>query len=394
MSQQLISRSPDLKRLQDAGYDIDVKSSHLLVRHVPYVNASGEVKLGTLVSKLDLAGDTTSTPSDHVAYFDGDHPCNKDRSEIGKIKHSSSAIDLGEGLLVQRMFSAKPTTGRYEDYYHKMVTYIDIISGPARLIDPQATAQTFPTYEPAEEESVFNYPDTSSSRAGINTATKKLKLGKVGIVGVGGTGSYILDLVAKAPIQEIHLFDGDVFSNHNAFRSPGAPSIDELRSQPKKVAYFHDRYSRMHRRIIPHDCYIDSTNVNQLQEMDFVFLCLDRGGDKQAIVSQMEEWDLPFIDVGMGVQLVDDSLLGILRITCSTVEKRDHVRNNNRIPFSDGDEMNDYSQNIQIADLNALNAALAVVRWKKLFGFYLDLENEHYCAYTIDGNSLINEDNL
>ena len=42
---------------------------------------------------------------------------------------------------------------------------------------------------------MFKYADTASSRAGIAVATAKLEIGKVGIVGVGGSGSYILDLV-------------------------------------------------------------------------------------------------------------------------------------------------------------------------------------------------------
>ncbi len=53
---------------------------------------------------------------------------------------------------------------------------------------------------------------------------------------------------------------------------------------------------------------------------------------------------------------------------------------------------NDYSQNIQIADLNALHAALAVIKWKKLVGFYLDLEKEHFSVYASSDNNLINED--
>ena len=42
--------------------------------------------------------------------------------------------------------------------------------------------------------------------------------------------------------------------------------------------------------------------------------------------------------------------------------------------------------------IDALNAALAVIKWKKLFGFYLDLDDEHHCTYTLDGNMLLNED--
>ena len=30
----------------------------------------------------------------------------------------------------------------------------------------------------------------------------------------------------------------------------------------------------------------------------------------------------------------------------------------------------DYSSNIQVADLNALNAILAIIRWKRYLGFY------------------------
>ena len=68
------------------------------------------------------------------------------------------------------------------------------------------------------------------------------------------------------------------------------------------------------------------------------------------------------------------------------------MKNKSRIPFADGEENNEYSRNIQIAELNALNAAMAVVRWKKLFGFYVDLENEHHSTYTTDGNMMLSSD--
>ena len=52
----------------------------------------------------------------------------------------------------------------------------------------------------------------------------------------------------------------------------------------------------------------------------------------------------------------------------------------------------EYSTNIQIADLNMLNAALAVIKWKKLCGFYQDLEREHNCTYSINVNQLLSEE--
>ncbi len=394
MSQRLISLSPDLKRLRDEGYDIEVRSSYLLIKDVPYVNSNKEIKRGILVSKLTLAGDVTSKPDTHVALFAGDHPCHRDGSEIIKIKHSSGRQVLAGDLAVDHSFSSKPTSGAYMDYYDKMTTYVAIIASPARSINPEVTAQTFPVIESHEEDSVFNYIDTASSRADINVVTRKLEPGKIGIIGLGGTGVYVLDLVAKTPVREIHLFDGDTFFQHNAFRSPGAPSVDELRAKPQKVAYWRDHYSRMRRNIIAHEGYIDASNVDELRTLDFVFLCLDNGPAKRLIIETLEDAGIPFIDVGAGVYLVEESLGGVVRVTTSTVQQRDHVRGKGRISFAEADDKNEYSRNIQIADLNALNAALAVIKWKKLRGFYLDLEKEHHSTYTIDGNTLINDDQL
>ena len=52
----------------------------------------------------------------------------------------------------------------------------------------------------------------------------------------------------------------------------------------------------------------------------------------------------------------------------------------------------EYDRNIQIADLNALNAMLAVIRWKKLFGFYADTGHEHSSAMIVERNKIINDD--
>jgi hypothetical protein len=147
----------------------------------------------------------------------------------------------------------------------------------------------------------------------------------------------------------------------------------------------------MHRNIRSNACKIDQTNVGQLDRADFVFLCVDRGSVKRLIIDRLEERKIPFVDVGMGVNVIDGKLVGVLRVTTSTEERRNHVRERGRIPLVDSVD-DDYATNIQVADLNALNAALAVIKWKKLFGFYADLEQEHHSTYTIDGNTLTNEE--
>jgi hypothetical protein len=394
MSLQLINHSPDLKRLRDQGYNLEIRSGYLLLKDVPYVNAAKQVKLGTIVSKLEMANDTSTPPGDHTVYFAGEYPCMADGAAIEQIRNTTATVELDRDFRVDHRFSAKPQpSGKYEDYYAKMTTYAAILSGPARVIDPSVTAQTYPMIEAKAEESVFKYVDTASSRVEITAVTRKLELSKVAIIGLGGTGSYVLDLLAKTPIKEIHTYDGDSFLQHNAFRSPGAPSGEELGLRLPKVTYFERIYSKMHRGIISHHAYVDASNVEQLRGMVFVFLCLDRGGAKKFIIEKLEEFGIPFVDVGMGVYLSENgSLGGVLRVTTSTSEKREHVRANDRIPLHDGNGNNEYDQNIQIADLNALNAAMAVVKWKKLFGFYQDLDREHHSTYTIDGNHLNNTD--
>lgn len=396
MSQRLVSRNPDLSRLRADGLDISIgKSKHLFISDVPYVNSAKEVKRGVIASVLDLAGETTTRPESHVVFFVGECPCDSNGAPLPGVSQNANQA-LGEGLIPNHQISRKPTTGpnagKYSDYYEKIKTYIAIICSPAQAIDPTTTPFSHPVVVPDEEdESIFNYLDTAATKAGIIMANSKLEHGKLAIVGVGGTGSYVLDLVAKTPVPEIHLFDGDVFLNHNAFRCPGAASLDELSKKQKKVNYLVALYSRIRKNVIPHDCFIDAATVEQLKGMSFVFLCIDKGTGKRLIVERLEEWGIPFIDAGMGIQLGEDNALGgILTATTSTANKRDHFRG--RTAFSDGEGANEYSQNVQIADLNALNAALAVIKWKKLCGYYDDVTKEHYCAYTIRSNRLISED--
>jgi hypothetical protein len=265
----------------------------------------------------------------------------------------------------------------------------NIIAGPAAVLKPGMTPRTF--REPEEEEdSVFNYVETASDRVGIGILTERLVNERVAIICGGGTGGYILDFVAKTPVREIRLFDSDEFLTHNAFRAPGAPSLEELREAPKKVDYLKRIYSRMHRNIVAHDVELGADNLHLLDGVTFAFLSLDAGDAKRLIVEKLEAIGAAFVDVGMGLELDEGSLGGILRVTASTPEKRDHARQ--RISFVGGGAKDIYASNIQVADLNVLNAVLAVVKWKKIRGFYRDLEREHHCTYTTDGNMLINGD--
>lgn len=395
MSHRPIARSPDLKRMRDEEFDISIIGGNLVMRDVPYVTESREVKRGCLVAALQLADDVTAGMADHTVMWTGEYPCDQHGRRIERITHQefpAPGLEIGNGLFARFSFSAKKKLGNefipYVDYYEKMTTYAAILSGPAQALEPGATAQTAPFIPEDTGASVFKYVDTASSRAAIDAVTLKLSVSQIAIIGLGGTGSYVLDLTAKTPATQIHLFDGDHFLQHNAFRSPGAPSGEELASKPFKVDYFAGIYGKMRHGIVPHAVYMTRDGVDELQGFDFVFLCME-GSGKRAIVERLVELGIPFIDVGMGLQLRNGSLTGQLRTTLVTAEGN-HV--GTRIPFAQNDERNEYDTNIQIADLNALNASFAVIRWKRYCGFYADLEREHYAVYAISGNDILNED--
>ena len=390
MSRKLFSRNEDLQRLRENGYFVQiVDEKFLVVRQVPYVNERREVALGTLVTPLELAGDVTRKPvSNHQVFFDGDYPCDASGVKMN-LGGEGARREIGPGLFVRHHFSRKPDGG-YADYHHKMTPYHAMLAAPASVVDPSVKPRQFSAPQDDDPDSVFEYPDTASGRTGTAALAALFSKEIVALIGLGGTGAYTLDKVAKTPVSEIRLFDGDEFLNHNAFRAPGAPTLEELREAPKKVDYFKAIYSRMHRRITAYPVKIGPENVHLLDGVTFAFIAMDDGPEKLAVVEKLESIGASFIDVGMGLTLEDLSLGGILRTTLSTPARRDVVRK--RVSFAPKEAGGIYESNIQVADLNSLNADLAVIKWKKLRGYYRDLENELHSSYTTDGNLLLNCD--
>lgn len=388
MSLKQFVLDPDIKRLQDEGYKIVVQQGHLLV-HIPYLNAGRKVQHGIIVTDLGSSVGVPAPPSNHQVWFTGEFPCYPDGSPIEALRNEGSST-LWPGFTVQYRFSNKPEgVSTFLNYYSKMKHYIRIISDQALAIDPSADSRTFDVISTTEEESVFRYWDTASSRANILPVAAKLAMDKVAIVGLGGTGSYVLDQIAKTPIGEIHLFDGDVFSQHNAFRSPGAASIADLKAKPSKVAYFSRLYSTMRRRVIPHNNYVSDQNVHALSGFDFVFLCVDRGDVRNFIGRFLRDQGVPFIDAGMDILLNREanSLYGSCRSTLVTPAKSDHFEKHVATLGTDDDD-DVYRSNIQVADMNAFNAIMAVMMWKQYCGFYESFYKPHHIIYAVNLNSL------
>jgi hypothetical protein len=381
----LVDRSDDLTRLIEDEYDIEVRDGNLLVHHVPYVNSAGEVEYGILVSDLSTNGERTIQPGRHEVWVVGSVPHDHQGNEVAGIA-DRDRLDYGGGLVACCRLSLKPGGRMPVDYYEKISNYVRVLSGYARGIDPSATHKNFPVRETSPNESVFRYHDAATSRCGLSAVTAKLRLERVAIVGLGGTGSYILDQIAKTPVGEIHLYDDDTLYAHNAFRAPGAAALDELKVEPSKVEYFFRKYDVLHRNIVPHEAKVDETNFAELQPMTFVFLAMDAGAAKRTIIEHLSSWEVPFVDCGMGLHRQENSLRGTVRMTAGVPGRFDHL--DRRISYTDV-AADEYDMNFQTADLNMLNAALAVIRWKKIFGYYVDGRQELNSLFNVAGARLV-----
>ena len=391
MSHALIARSRDLRRLQDEGYTLRiVDQAYLLVDNVPYVTAQGEIDEAVLVMNLTLSNDLTVPPDTHVAHWTGEIPhCANGEKLIALLPEGAGKSSLSASLPPVFQFSAKPAGGAYSDYHHKVTTYVEILGREARQLDPSATAQQWKvSTDHEDDENVFYFADTASARQNTTDLARKLQPERVAIVGAGGTGSYVLDFVAKTWVRELHVFDDDPFLQHNAFRSPGPFTRDEIEGGPIKSTLHAGRYGSMREGIVAHETCIDDTNVGQLGDFDSVFLCMDGHPIKAKILEVCSANDVLLIDVGMGLHRTGESLAGTLRTTAFHAGHRDHAKH--CMDLAGDNAEGEYERNAQLAELNALNAALAVIKWKKARGFYNDLAHELNCEYVIDGNRLMN----
>ncbi|WP_052673787.1 hypothetical protein [Vibrio parahaemolyticus] len=143
----------------------------------------------------------------------------------------------------------------------------------------------------------------------------------------------------------------------------------------------------MHKNIEIVDEFITTENVSILKDCDFVFLSVDSGSARKLLTDYLVEVGIAFIDVGLGIERLeleggDAVLRGSCRVTLATPEKHDHLSKYLVFTDDDPDEAL-YKSNIQVADMNGMNAMLAVGLWKQYKSFYQgECNNPHNMVYT------------
>ncbi len=373
MFRKLVSRNSDLAKLVDRGYAVAFASNCLVVRDVPYIGGSGDLRWGTLVAKLVFVDQEQVTQDDHQVYFAGGHPYQLDGTPVANLGGGASTIQLAGGctdVVVERSFSNKPkAAGRYANFYDKIDTYVGLISAPA-IERFGVSPFTFRASEDEEQQQgPFKFRDTLTSRAQIADLAGLFDNDVVAVIGLGGTGAYLLDGLVKTPVAEVRGFDGDEYHVHNTFRSPGR--VDEAELGRSKADVYRERYDNYRHRLRIEARYVDETSADAFKGVTFAFVCVDKGSARGAIFELLISLGIPFIDVGMGLNRKHGPLNGQLRVTHYSVEDGARMRDRGFAELADtpGDF---YRANIQIGELNAMNACLALIRFKQIRGFYLE----------------------
>ena len=145
MSHAIIESSPDLLRLREEKFDLRIVEGRLVVDGIRCVaTETKDIREGSLIMDLDVAGDRTDKPGWHVAHWWGEAPRKADGTKM-------TAVVLQENMSIGSVafpsvhrLSSKPeidgaTIAQFDDYYHKVTHYSHLIQREAESLEMEQT---------------------------------------------------------------------------------------------------------------------------------------------------------------------------------------------------------------------------------------------------------------
>ena len=361
-----------LAEVLQAGFDCCVEDDTLTVGPIAYRLASGGIGHGSLICHLNRNGEDIAPPTDHTAAWIGDEVPHQrgggpmDRLIINQSRNTWSNGETSVCVMSRR----RPEP--YPNYGQKMLTY-------ARLIAREAVAgwrAGNPGVIVVKDVNHLVDHETGLNRARVGHLNALVAKENVAVIGAGGTGAHIVDLVSKSNVQQIDIYDPDYVSAHTQLRWPGIVERRIVEEKTNKAEYLAALYAkRTNRNIRGHPFAIDKDTLTYLTGKTMVFVAIDNGPARREILTGLADMGLNFIDCGIDLQGDDGPLTASLRIIRCQNEQSPEKRSElatlapGRANVADDDL---YAQNIQTGEMNSLNAALAVIAWKQGIGFYRD----------------------
>ena len=371
MSATPTSHDGGLERVVQAGLDYTIEGDTLTVGPIPYRLSSGAVGHGELICHVEREGARLRAPGDHtVGWIADEKPHTRSGAVLENLIHQPAPQGWANGMTSICGMSRKAHDRGYGDYGEKMLAYARLI---ARETGRNWKRDSVGSGVVKDGNNMVDQ-ETGLTRSAIGDMDQLFKREKLAVIGAGGTGGFIVDMIAKCNVASIDIYDDDVVSQHTQLRWPGVVKRSVVEEHRNKAEYLAQVYaSRTNKNIRGHDLRVGRSDLTLFRNKTMVFVAVDRGSGRREILTGLTELAVNFIDCGIDLRRDSDGLTASARVvrTAREDDREKRIALVEKTPGRDfGEGM--YEAAVQTAEINALNATLAVIAWKQGIGFYKD----------------------
>ena len=384
---------------EQAGFTVGVEADVVRAIGVPCLFADGVVGTCTIEKSFDPV---SGKPTKRIGGAVHGVRITADEERDGLVYHADGTpignyID-GDGKTWSNISIKKGGQGSPEEDGSQS----DLIHRYAKQIVGAVSAAGYSETASLAKQGPFKIPNTFEARAALGPVQDRIRDKRIAIIGLGGTGAYVLDLMAKTPVPEIHLLDADHVEWHTFMRAPSAPTTDEIESLRRnaltKVANYRSKYDSLREGIYAHAVRIDSssvfTNFLSSNPVDFAFVCIDQQKDSDSprqdvVYAALSKAKIPFIDSGVSITLEDHTVRGA--VTTSFYAEGSEAWKE-AIPNARVEGNVPGYRNVQLPEVNALAASLAVMEWRRRTEQYVSESTSFLHRFRLDRPRIVSAD--
>ena len=297
----------------------------------------------------------------------------------GKV-YDRSGTELTAGVIGQSdsrlVLSIKLNDRDYEDAWEALNNYVTQVYALflGRSASPKEAAQRPYTFDVLGDQ----LPEAVEWRS-------LLAQERVTIVGLGGVGAWIADLVVKADPREVHSWDYDCIEPKNILRMPGGSDPNVWIDRPK-AEWFQETYSIIHKNVHGHNARVLPENVREVVEKTtFAFVAMDDADDRMMVCDTLANVGIPFVVVGLSLVRKEKRVKVSMRIVTA------HVGVSSwrvAVPQVGQAGQDDYGS-LDLPDVYSMAAGWAIQSWRKMRGQFWQETREECLDYSASDQSLI-----